>query len=34
MDPDVDDWINQHCLDADVFVLVANSESALMSAVS
>lgn len=34
MDPDVDDWINQHCLDADVFVLVANSEAALMNAVS
>ena len=33
MNPDVDDWISQHCLDADVFVLVANSESTLMSAV-
>ncbi|EDV23825.1 uncharacterized protein TRIADDRAFT_26969 [Trichoplax adhaerens] len=28
--PDLDSWINQHCLDADVFVLVANAESTLM----
>ena len=34
MNPDVDDWINTHCLDADVFVLIANSESTLMNAVS
>ena len=33
MNPDVDVWINEHCLDADVFVLVANSESTLISAV-
>lgn len=34
MDPDMDDWINNHCLDADVFVLVSNAESTLMTAVS
>ncbi|XP_061162496.1 mitofusin-2-like isoform X1 [Saccostrea echinata] len=28
--PDLDDWIDNHCLDADVFVLVANAESTLM----
>ncbi|XP_066024297.1 mitofusin-2 isoform X2 [Pocillopora verrucosa] len=28
--PDYDGWIDKHCLDADVFVLVANAESALM----
>ncbi|OWF56197.1 mitofusin-2-like isoform X2 [Mizuhopecten yessoensis] len=28
--PDLDDWIDKFCLDADVFVLVANSESTLM----
>ena len=27
-----DEWIDKHCLDADVFVLVANSESTLMQA--
>lgn len=27
--PNLDDWIDRHCLDADVFVLVANSESTL-----
>uniref|UniRef100_A0A1X7VNF0 Dynamin-type G domain-containing protein n=1 Tax=Amphimedon queenslandica TaxID=400682 RepID=A0A1X7VNF0_AMPQE len=32
MNPDVDDWINSHCLDADVFVLVSNAESTLMNA--
>ena len=34
MNPDVDEWINTHCLDADVFVLVSNAESTLMNAVS
>ncbi len=34
MDPDMDQWINNHCLDADVFVLVSNAESTLMRAVS
>ena len=33
MDPDLDQWINQYCLDADVFVLVSNAESTLMTAV-
>ncbi len=33
MDPDMDQWINNHCLDADVFVLVSNAESTLMRAV-
>lgn len=28
--PNLDDWIDKHCLDADVFVLVANAESTLM----
>ncbi|GAB1602171.1 mitofusin-2-like isoform X1 [Argonauta hians] len=28
--PDLDNWIDAHCLDADVFVLVANAESTLM----
>nr|XP_006819998.1 PREDICTED: mitofusin-2-like [Saccoglossus kowalevskii] len=27
---DLDSWIDDHCLDADVFVLVANAESTLM----
>ena len=34
MNPNMDEWINQHCLDADVFVLVSNAESTLMTAVS
>ncbi|XP_019876372.2 transmembrane GTPase Marf [Aethina tumida] len=28
--PNLDEWIEKHCLDADVFVLVANAESTLM----
>uniref|UniRef100_A0A1B6CEP7 Dynamin-type G domain-containing protein n=1 Tax=Clastoptera arizonana TaxID=38151 RepID=A0A1B6CEP7_9HEMI len=28
--PNLDEWIDSYCLDADVFVLVANSESTLM----
>ncbi|CAH0389939.1 unnamed protein product [Bemisia tabaci] len=28
--PNLDDWIDKHCLDADVFVLVVNAESTLM----
>ncbi|TGZ72347.1 hypothetical protein CRM22_002138 [Opisthorchis felineus] len=32
VDPDVDNWIDSHCLDADVFILVANAESTLMQA--
>ncbi|XP_014481155.1 PREDICTED: transmembrane GTPase Marf isoform X2 [Dinoponera quadriceps] len=28
--PNLDEWIDKHCLDADVFVLVANAESTLM----
>ncbi|KRT82687.1 hypothetical protein AMK59_4774, partial [Oryctes borbonicus] len=28
--PNLDEWIDLHCLDADVFVLVANAESTLM----
>ena len=31
--PDLDTWIDEHCLDADVFVLVANAESTLMQTV-
>ena len=30
--PDLDTWIDKHCLDADVFILVSNSESTLMQA--
>ena len=30
--PDLDIWIDKHCLDADVFILVANSESTIMQA--
>ncbi|GAV00492.1 hypothetical protein RvY_11331 [Ramazzottius varieornatus] len=30
--PDTDTWIDKYCLDADVFVLVANAESTLMQA--
>ncbi len=32
--PNLDSWIDRHCLDADVFVLVANAESTLMLTVS
>ena len=32
--PDLDSWIDKFCLDADVFVLVANAESTLMQTVS
>ncbi|KAF5403994.1 Transmembrane GTPase Marf [Paragonimus heterotremus] len=32
VDPDMDKWIDSHCLDADVFILVANAESTLMQA--
>ena len=32
--PDLDTWIDKFCLDADVFVLVANAESTLMQTVS
>lgn len=32
--PHLDDWIDAHCVDADVFVLVANAESTLMVTVS
>lgn len=28
--PNLDEWIDKHCLDADVFVLVVNAESTLM----
>ena len=34
IDPDLDLWIDRFCLDADVFVLVANAESTLMQTVS
>ena len=30
---ELDSWIDKYCLDADVFVLVANSESTLMQTV-
>lgn len=32
--PNLDEWIDKHCLDADVFVLVANAESTIMVTVS
>lgn len=28
--PNLDEWIDKHCLDADLFVLVSNAESTLM----
>lgn len=31
---ELDSWIDKFCLDADVFVLVANSESTLMQTVT
>lgn len=31
--PNLDDWIDNHCLDADVFVLVLNAESTITLAV-
>ncbi len=34
VNPDIDAWIDKFCLDADVFVLVANAESTLMQTVS
>lgn len=34
MNPDLDQWISKYCLGADVFVLVSNAESALMTVVS
>merc|ERR1719317_885553 len=30
VEADLDEWIDKHCLDSDVFVLVANAESTLM----
>lgn len=33
MTTELDSWIDKFCLDADVFVLVANSESTLMQTV-
>jgi len=32
--PNLDEWIDKHCLDADVFILVANSESTITVTVS
>lgn len=32
--PNLDEWIDLHCLDADVFVLVCNAESTIMHTVS
>ena len=34
MDHKMDQWITDYCMDADVFVLVSNAESALNNAVS
>ena len=34
MNPNIDEWIDRHCMDADVFVLVSNAESTLMTTVS
>ena len=33
MNPNIDEWIDKHCTDADVFVLVSNAESTLMNIV-
>lgn len=32
--PNLDDWIDNHCLNADVFVLVLNAESTMTLAVN
>jgi len=32
--PNLDEWIDKHCLDADVFVFVLNAESTMMLPVS
>lgn len=32
--PNLDDWIDNHCVNADVFVLVLNAESTMTLAVS
>ena len=32
MTPDLDTWIDKYCLNADVFILVANAESTIMQA--
>jgi hypothetical protein len=34
LSPAFDSWIDKHCIDADVFVLVCNAESTLTQAVS
>ena len=34
MNPNIDEWIDRHCTDADVFILVSNAESTLMNTVS
>lgn len=34
LSPEFDGWIDKHCVDADVFVLVCNAESTLTNAVS
>ena len=34
MSPNLDEWINKYCLDADVFVFVVNAESTIMDVVS
>jgi len=34
MSPNLDEWIDRYCLDADVFVFVANAEATLTFAVS
>ena len=33
VEPNLDEWIDKHCMDADVFVLVSNAESTLMRTV-
>jgi mitofusin len=34
MSPNLDEWIDKHCQDADVFVFVANAESTIIQGVS
>ena len=34
MDANNDNWIEKHCQDADVFVMVSNAESTIMNVVS
>ena len=34
IDPNNDEWIDKHCTDVDVFVLVSNAQATLLNVVS